>query len=100
MNQGQSKLSLLYLTFPTSNPKKEETIVKVSSGGGLVVKSSPTLATPWTTARQSPPPTGFSQKCWSGLPFLSSGDLVNPGTEPAPSALRVDSLPTEPPEKP
>ena len=46
--------------------------------GGLVAKSSPTLATPWTVACQAPLPRGFSrQECWSGLPFPSPGDLPN-----------------------
>ena len=38
---------------------------------------------PWMAARQAPPFTGFSrQRCCSGLPFLPSGDLPNPGIEP------------------
>ena len=42
------------------------------SGGGLVAKSCPTLATPWTIAHQAPLSTGFSrQEHWSGLPFPS-----------------------------
>ena len=37
-------------------------------GGGLVTKSCPTLATPWTVARRAPPSMGFSrQGYWSGL---------------------------------
>ena len=37
---------------------------------------------------------GFSrQEYWSGLPFLSSGDLPHPGIEPASPALQADSLP-------
>jgi len=37
---------------------------------------------------------GFSrQDYWSGLPFLSPGDLPNPGAEPGYSALQADSLP-------
>ena len=32
---------------------------------------------------------------WSGLPFLSLGDLPNPGIEPGSPALQADSLPTE-----
>ena len=44
---------------------------------------------------------GFSrQKYWSGLPFLSPGDLADPGIEPGSAALQADSLPTELPEKP
>ena len=39
-------------------------------GGGLVDKSFPTLATPWTVACQAPLSVGFSrQEYWSGLPF-------------------------------
>ena len=39
-------------------------------GGGLVAKSFPTLATPWTIACQAPLSMGFSrQEYWSGLPF-------------------------------
>ena len=54
------------------------------------------LVTPWTI-----PPMEFSRpEYWSGLPFLSPGDLPNPGIEPRSPALQVDSLPDEPQEKP
>ena len=44
---------------------------------------------------------GFSrQEYWNGLPFPSSGDLPNPGIEPASPALHADSLLSEPPGKP
>ena len=62
-------------------------------GGGLVAKSCPTLATPWTVACQAPLPKGFFY--WSGLPFPSPGNLPNPGIEPESPALQADSLPTE-----
>ena len=40
---------------------------------GLVAKSCPTLATPWTVACQAPLSMGFSRReNWSGLPFPSS----------------------------
>ena len=65
-------------------------------GGGLVAKLCPTLATPWTVARQAPLSMGFSrQEYWSELPFPSPGDLSNPGIEPMTPALQADSLPTE-----
>ena len=35
------------------------------------------------------------QEYWSGLPFLSPGDFLNPGIEPGSPALQEDSLPTE-----
>ena len=41
--------------------------------GGLVAKSCPTLATPWTEACQTTLFIGFSrQQYWSGLPFSFS----------------------------
>ena len=58
-------------------------------------------ATPWTVAHQAPLSMGFSrQESWSGQPFPSSGNLPDPGMEPMPPALQVDSLPSEPPGKP
>ena len=45
-----------------------------NGGGGLVDKSCPTLAIPWTVACQAPLSMGFfRQKYWSGLPFPSPG---------------------------
>ena len=65
-------------------------------GGGLVAKSCPTLATPWTVACQAPLFLGFSrQEYWSGLPFPSPGDLPQLGIEPRSPALQADSFPTE-----
>ena len=56
------------------------------------------FATPWTIAYQAPLSMGFSrQECWSGLPFLSPGDLPNPGIKPGSPALQADTLPSEPP---
>ena len=64
--------------------------------GGLVVKSCLSLMTSWTVACQDPLSMGFSrQEHWSGWPFLSPGDLPNPGNEPRSPALQADSLPTE-----
>ena len=41
------------------------------------------FATPWTVAYQAPLSMGFSRwEYWSRLPFLSTGDLPNPGIEP------------------
>ena len=39
--------------------------------------------TPWTIVLQAPLSMWFSrQEYWSGLPFLSPGDLPDPGIEP------------------
>ena len=47
-----------------------------------VAQSCATLCDPWTAAHQAPPSMGFSrQEYWSGLPFLSPGDLPEPGIE-------------------
>ena len=35
-------------------------------------------------------------KHWSGLPFLSPGDLPDPGIELGSPVLQADSLPSEP----
>ena len=49
------------------------------------------FVTPWTIAHQAPLSMGFPrQDYWSGLPFLSPGDLPDPGIEPMSSALQAD----------
>ena len=80
------------------------------SGDGLVSKSYPTRATPWTVAHQAPLSMEFSrQEYWSGLPFPSPGNLPNPRIKHVSSggllhcrlstALQVDSLPLSRQEK-
>ena len=54
------------------------------------------FATPWTVACQAPLSVGFSrEEYWSGLPFLSPGDLPDPGIKPRSPTLQADSLPSE-----
>ena len=56
--------------------------------------------TPWTVAHQAPLSMEFSrQEYWSGLLFLSPGDLPDPGIKTESLALQVDSSPTEPLEE-
>ena len=56
--------------------------------GGLVIKSCPTLAIPWTEETGRLRSMGFSrQEYWSGLPFPSPGALPNPGIKPRSPAL-------------
>ena len=58
------------------------------------------FVTPWTVACQTPVSMGFPRlKYWSGLPFPSPGELLNPGTEPASSSLEDIIFTTEPPGK-
>uniref|UniRef100_A0A4W2FIB7 40S ribosomal protein S27 n=1 Tax=Bos indicus x Bos taurus TaxID=30522 RepID=A0A4W2FIB7_BOBOX len=50
----------------------------IGGGGGLVAKSCPSLATPWTVACQAHLSMGFSrQEYWSGLPFPSPTSCLN-----------------------
>jgi len=59
------------------------------------------FAIPWTIAYQAPLCTEFSrQEYWSALPFLSPGDLPDPGIDPRSPTLQADALPSEPPGKP
>ena len=49
-------------------------------------------------ARQAPLSMGFPRReYWSGLPFPSPGDLLDPGIQRESPALQLDSLPFEPP---
>ena len=73
--------------FPAQQTSLEELLGEKPDGdgcSGLVLKSCPTLPTPWTVAHQAPLSMGFpKQEYWSRLPFPSSGDLPNPGIEPS-----------------
>ena len=52
------------------------------------------FTTPWTVACQVLLSLEFPrQEYWSGLPFLTPGDLPDPGIEPEFPALQADSLP-------
>ena len=54
----------------------------------LLLVVSDSYATPWTVAHQAPLFVEFPrQEYWSGFPFPSPGDLLDPGTEPASPAL-------------
>ena len=62
-----------------------------------VAQSIQLFATPRTITCQALLYMKFSrQEYWSGLPFLSSGDLPNPGSEPRSPTLQAESLPAEP----
>jgi len=66
----------------------------------LVVSDS---VAPWTVALKAPLPMEFSrQEYWSGLAFPTTGDLPNPGIEPAAlesPALAGGFFTTEAPER-
>ena len=110
-NAGVGSLSLLQGIFPTqeSNPglphcrwilyqlnHKDSEREKVKSLSHVRL-----YVTPWTVAHQAPRSMGFSrQEYWSGLPFLSPGDLPYPGIEPRSPAFQADALISEPQGKP
>ena len=49
----------------------------------LATQSCPTLVTPWTVTCQAPLSMEFSrQEYWSGLPFPSPRNRLDPGIEP------------------
>ena len=61
-----------------------------------LAQSCPTLCNPRTIQSMK-----FSRpEYWSGLPFPSSGDRPNSGSEPRSPTLQADSLPADPPGKP
>ena len=63
----------------------------------LVTKSCLTLVTPWTVACQAPLSMGFPrQEYWSGLPFPSPRDLLDPEIELESPALAAGFFTTEP----
>ena len=59
------------------------------------------FVTPQTVAHQPPLSMEFSrQEYWSGLPFLTPGDLPDPRLEPVSPALAGRFSTAEPPGKP
>ena len=72
----------------------------------LVAQSYLTLCNPMDCSPpgsrlQAPGSMGILQaRILEGLPCPSPGDLPNPGTEPRPPTLQVDSIPSKPPGKP
>ena len=54
------------------------------------------IVTPWTVDLQAALSIGFSrQEFWIGLPFLSPGDLPDPGVKPLSPALAGGFFTTE-----
>ena len=68
----------------------------LSSGSSLLLLFSCVwfFVTPWTGAHKSPLSTRFSrEENWSGLTFLSPGNLPDPGIQPESPTFQADSLP-------
>ena len=59
------------------------------------------FVTPWTLACQAPLTMGFTrQEYWSGLPFLSPGDVLDPGIKHVSPTLVGGFFTLVPPKKP
>ena len=66
----------------------------------VCVSRSVVFAALWTVAHLVPLSMEFSrQQYWSGLPFRSSGELLNSEIKPRSPTLQADSLLSEPPGK-
>ena len=91
---GIHELAFRILSQKVETQTDAETKEEMSAYGKVKVKSLSHVqlfATPWTRAYQAPPSMGFfRQEYWSGLPFPSPGDLLNPGIEPGSPALQTD----------
>ena len=74
-----------------------KTVYKVTHGGSMILTQLyPSLCDSMDCSQ----PMEFSrQEYWSGQPFPSPGDLLDPGIEPSSPTLQADSSPTEPPGK-
>ena len=66
----------------------------------LIPQLCPTLCDPWNVVCQPLSMEFSGQEYWSGLPFLSPGDLSDSGIKSRAPILQADSLPSEPLGKP
>ena len=67
----------------------------------LVTQSCPTLYNPMNYGPPGSSVHGILQaRILEGLPFLSPGDLPDPGIEPRSPVLQADALPSETPRNP
>ena len=82
----------LYVQFTLSN--NEDLLL-------LVTQLCLTVCNPMNSSPSGSPTMEFSkQEYWSGLPFPSPGNLLNPGVKPRSPALTGRFFTTTPPRKP
>ena len=93
------KICLIYHVMLASGIKQSDSVIYMHLIYIYFIFIS-IIVSPWTVAHQASPSMGFyRQEYWNGLPFPSPGDLPHPGIEPRSPALKVDTLPSEPPGK-
>ena len=85
LDEAQAGIKILGRNINNLSYADDITFIAESKSSEVKLLSRVRLfATPWTVAHQAPPLMGFSrQEYWSGLPFPSPGDLLDPGIEPA-----------------
>ena len=92
---------VLFLSSSFSLSLSPSTLTKAMKVKVFITELCPTLCDPMDYSHQAPLSMEFPrQEYWSGLPFLSPGDLLDPEIKPGSPALQADSLPSEPPGKP
>ena len=91
-------LLFLQLTLSLHHTKKKEEDFPIPKP--MDCKHMSDFYTPWTVTHQALLSTGFPRQFWSGLPFLSPGDLPDPGVKPWSPELAGRFFITEPPGKP
>ena len=85
---------------PASNPNSKSNPKPNSNTNLKVFSRVRVFATPWAVAHQAPRFMEFSrQEYWSGLPFPSPGDLLDPRIKPGSPALQAVAELSEPPGK-
>ena len=91
-------------SYPTGRAEEKDVVCCVClkrKEKVFVTESYLTLYNPMDCSLPGSSVLGFPrQGYWSGLPFLSPGDLPDPGIKPVSPALQADSLLPEPPGKP
>ena len=78
--------------------KNEQSVCVYVKGERVSCSQVSDSAAPCTATCQAPLSMGFSrQEYWSGYPFPSPNNLLNPGIKPGLAVLQADSLQSEPP---
>jgi len=84
----ESEVKLQHLLGHRKSKRVPEKYLKESESESEVTQSCPTLCDPMDCSLPGSSVHGFSrQQYWSGLPFPSPGDLLNPGIKPRSPAL-------------
>ena len=99
-SKGLQRVGHSWTQAPTLQKNIYHSWSKIRKVKVLVTQSCLTLCNPMDWSPPGFSPMEFSrQDYWSQLPYLSPGDLPNPGIKPVSPALQADSLPPVQPGK-